>query len=846
MDKRKWILHTQKHQLAQELAGGLNISPLVAQILINRGITTVEAGRQFLQCDLAELPDPFLMSGMAEAVERIRRALTEGERIVVYGDYDADGQTATALLVRALRRLAHAPESITYYLPDRLEEGYGLNSQAVAALSREADLLISVDCGIVSHREVQEAQGRGLDVIVTDHHEPGPGLPPAVAVLNPKREGCAYPFKDLAGVGVALKLVQGLGLAAWEEYLDLAALGTVADLVPLQGENRTIVKRGLERMEGTANLGLRALMEAAQVSKPTAYDLGFRLGPRLNAGGRLGDPTRGVRLLLTEDEQEAQGLAAELSEENARRQQVELTILKEAVEVVEKYGLQRRPAVVVWGENWHQGVVGIVASRLVELYYRPTVVISLVNGEGVASARSIAGLHLFAALSDCAHLLTKFGGHAMAAGLTLPRENLREFQGLFEEICAARLSPEDYLPKLYIDGRTQLGEVTEELVNQLSMLEPHGLGNPGPLLQTEVAVLRTQRVGAENQHLKLWVHDATANEVPAIAFGFGEDAGELERRAEGIALAFVPTINAWQGTRSVQLQVRAWQEAPSADSYVRRWLVENYPWRLGPSLYQSAALQAAGRAAGPIAPHRLVDLRGTHDKLKALRQRRTGAEPTLILLNRAVSTLEVCRQLRIGVPGGGGFIGFEHEWLSPADRAELERSSFSWLVSTGLDLPGGRWPSVWFWEPPLTQETHRLWSALVAEGGEIVAVYGPRDVRSLQAHLQREYPDRTDLARVYRLLRTAEGHISRQNAADRLEKVGLLGALPAAMGIFSELGLWRVEGEAIFYLPEPERKLDLEQAVLYNKITKIRDQAAVYLKRCLERGFFQDGLEREN
>lgn len=273
-------------------------------------------------------------------------------------------------------------------------------------------------------------------------------------------------------------------------------------------------------------------MEAAQVSKPTAYDLGFRLGPRLNAGGRLGDPTRGVRLLLTEDEQEAQGLAAELSEENARRQQVELTILKEAVEVVEKYGLQRRRRGGV-GENWHQGVVGIVASRLVELYYRPTVVISLVNGEGVASARSIAGLHLFAALSDCAHLLTKFGGHAMAAGLTLPRENLREFQGLFEEICAARLSPEDYLPKLYIDGRTQLGEVTEELVNQLSMLEPHGLGNPGPLLQTEVAVLRTQRVGAENQHLKLWVHDATANEVPAIAFGFGEDAGSWKGGLKG-------------------------------------------------------------------------------------------------------------------------------------------------------------------------------------------------------------------------------------------------------------------------------------------------------------------------
>lgn len=239
-----------------------------------------------------------------------------------------------------------------------------------------------------------------------------------------------------------------------------------------------------------------------------------------------------MRLLLTEDEQEAQGLAAELSEENARRQQVELTILKEAVEVVEKYGLQRRPAVVVWGKL----APGSGGYRSIP----PGGAVLQANGghqpgerRRVASARSIAGLHLFAALSDCAHLLTKFGGHAMAAGLTLPRENLREFQGLFEEICAARLSPEDYLPKLYIDGRTQLGEVTEELVNQLSMLEPHGLGNPGPLLQTEVAVLRTQRVGAENQHLKLWVHDATANEVPAIAFGFGEDAGSWKGGLKG-------------------------------------------------------------------------------------------------------------------------------------------------------------------------------------------------------------------------------------------------------------------------------------------------------------------------
>lgn len=843
MAKRQWILREQHGPLAGELAAALNITPLVAQILINRGITTVEAGRQFLQCDLAATPDPFLMSGMRQAVERIQLALSRQERIVVYGDYDADGQTAAALLVRALRELAPDPGSISYYVPDRFDEGYGLNAQAVAALSAQADLLISVDCGIVSYAEIQEAQRLGLDVIVTDHHEPGPERPPALAVLNPKQAGCVYPFKDLAGVGVALKLVQGLGLPGWEEYLDLAALGTVADLVPLQGENRTIVKRGLELMPRTKNLGLRALMEASGVEAPTAADLGFRLGPRLNAGGRLGDAGRGVRLLLTEDEEEARELAAQLSQENAKRQQVELDILDATVQIVEKYELYKRPALVVWGENWHQGVIGIVASRLVERYYRPTVVISLLEGKGVASARSIAGLHLYETLSECAHLLTKFGGHATAAGLTLPKGNLMTFQRLFEELCAQRLSAEDYIPKLYIDCATELDKVTEGLVAELSLLEPHGLGNPSPILRADVAVLRTRRVGGENQHLQLAVHDGTVVEMPAIAFGAGADQEELEKRAEQVALAFVPTVNEWQGTRIIQLQVRDWQEVQVEDTFVRRWLVESYPWRLGPSFYQSSALSIEDtQFACPR--HVLVDLRGTYDKAAALRRRRNGL-PALILVNRAVSVLEVCRQLRIAAAGRES-IGFAHEWLSEAELAELHSSPFTWLVSTGLGLPKGRWPSVWFWEPPLTPTVQGLWSSLVEEGGEIVAIYGSKDVQQLQVHLAKEYPDRSILARIYSLLRSCGGSISLGEAVAKLEEVGLFGALPAAVGIFAELGLWSVRDGAIFYLPEPDHKLDLQQAVLYNKITKIRDQAAVYLKRCLERGFFQDGLKREN
>jgi single-stranded-DNA-specific exonuclease len=845
MGKRQWILYEQGSQEVGELAAGLGISPLVAQILVNRGITTVEAGRQFLKCDPAEAPDPFFMSGMAEAVSRLQRALRDGESIVVYGDYDADGQTATALLVRALRRLAGDPGRVTYYLPDRFDEGYGLNLQAVEALSSTADLLISVDCGITSHAEIREAQNRGLDVIVTDHHEPDGEPPAALAVLNPKQRHCSYPFKGLAGVGVALKLVQGLRVPGWEEDLDLAALGTVADLVPLQGENRIIVKHGLRRMAATENVGLRALMECADVTVPTAYDLGFRLGPRLNAGGRLGDPTRGVRLLLTEDEREARELAAELSQENARRQQLEIDILQEAVDTVEKYGLHQRSALVVWGRGWHQGVIGIVASRLVELYYKPTVVISVTNGQGVASARSIAGLDLFQTLTDCSHLLLRFGGHAMAAGLSISTDNLRPFQELFESLCAARLTPEDYVPKLYIDCRTELRQITLDLVEELSMLEPHGLGNPGPLLQADVAVLRTKRVGAENQHLSLAIHDSTVDEFEAIAFGAGADQEELEKQAEGVAVAFVPKVNSWRGTTTVQLQIRDWEAVESKDGYVRHWMVEAYPWKLGPSYYQSAALFLDGRKLPSGQGHRVVDLRGTWDQARALMERRAFEFPTLILVNRAASVLEVCRALRVRAAGDARSIGFEHEWLSREERGEFERAGFPWLVSTGLGLVGTSWPVVWFWEPPLNAETHRLWSSLVEAGGEVVAAYGPKEVRELQAHLRQDYPDRRGLARVYSLLRS-EQRVVLAEAARKLDEIGLLGALPAAMGIFSELGLWKVEGESIFYLPEPDHKLDLEQAVLYNKIMKIREQSTLYLKRSLERGFLQDGLKREN
>lgn len=848
MVSKQWIRQEIHEEHLDELVHSLQISPVVARILVNRGITTVEAARTFFACELSDLPDPFLMLGMDKAVERIRKALVRDDPILIYGDYDADGQTATALLVLGLRHLAKSPEQIAYYLPDRLGEGYGLNRDALALLSKRTSLIITVDCGISALDEVAYAKELGLDLIISDHHEPGPVLPEAFAIINPKQRNCPYPHKDLAGVGVASKLLQGLGLdpKTWYTLLDLVALGTVADLVPLRGENRILVHHGLKQMAQTINLGLQALLEVAEVDKPTAGALGFRLGPRLNAAGRLGDPTRGVRLLLTKDLQEARELALELHQENLQRQELENGVLEEALDLVERYQLHKRSSLVVWGKGWHQGVIGIVASRLVERYYLPTVVISLQEGQGVASARSIAGLDLYQTLTECAPLLSKYGGHTMAAGLSLPLENVVAFQELFERLCKEKMRPEDFIPKLYIDSFTSLKEVTPELIGQLSRLEPHGMGNPAPLLQANVNVIRTKQIGQDKRHLQLIVQDKTLTEVQAIAFGAGEEQGFFENYAEGVDLAFVPNLNEWRNEKTVQLQIKDWKRQGNKINYVQYWMTENYPWSLGLSFFQSRALLLLEQDYAEGHHARITDLRGAWDKVTVIQQHRSLEEPTLILVNTPAKVLEVCRYLRIRIPGGSQYIGFEHELMTAMEQGELGIEPPNWLVSTGYGLKPSTWTSVWLWEPPLTKELYTFWSGLLKEDCEFVAVYGPKEVRELQNLIAENYPERSGLARIYGLLRTSSGKVELTLARERLSVVGLLGALPMAMGVFSELGLWEVQDAAIIYLPTPMHKLDLEQSVLYNKGTTMRKQSSEYLKRSMERGFFQDGLKIEN
>ena len=857
MGDLQWILRTTDTARAAQLARALGISPLLAQLMVNRGITDIDSARSFLTCDLASLADPFLMRDMDRAVERIERALRHGESIVVYGDYDVDGQTAAAVLVSVLRELSSNPAAISFYIPNRMDEGYGLHAAALKSLAGKAELVITVDCGIASLEEAVLARQWGLDLIITDHHQPGPEVPAALAVLNPKRPGCSYPEKQLAGVGIAFRLAQALGRSRgrdFHEYLDLVALGTVADLVPLLGENRILVKRGLERLAATSRCGLKALMEVAGVGDAVrASDLGFRLGPRLNAAGRLSDPSLAVRLLLTDDPQVAQELAARLNAENATRQDIERRITAEAVEAITARRLHEQPGIVVAGEGWHPGVIGIVASRLVEQFYRPTVVISLADGLGTGSGRSIAGFDLYGGLAQCSHLLERFGGHTMAAGLTVRGDKLESFSAAFVEVCARTLSDDQLRPRLYIDAEVQLAEVTEQLVEELAVLEPTGFGNPAPVLQVAGSVADWRCVGRQGSHLKFTLRDSENCERQAIAFGQAEQAGTLVSWQEHTAVAFVPTINEWQGARTVQLQVKAIAEASPRDDYISR-AMGAYPWVLAGEYYLSPFVQAellgeAPKGVDTRGRGGFLDLRGAWNKVGALEKYASPQDPVLILVNSAAEAMHLCRELRIAFPKRREKIGFVHEHLSAGELAELKELDIEWLVSTGAGFPEGHtWHSVWLWHPPLNKDNRDAWLRFAGGSAQVVLVFGPKDVRSAQLNLSKCLPDRRGLARIYALLRQPAEHggLTTATAEGCLAEVGLERGLWFAAQIFQELKLWRVDEATVAFLPEPAQKLDLHQAVLYNRGMNIRRQSSFYLRECLQRGFIDDGFEAEN
>jgi single-stranded-DNA-specific exonuclease len=549
---------------AARLAEELGIDPIAARVLACRGLGDPAEAERFLASRLADLPDPFLMRGMEGAVARIARALEAGDRIALYGDYDVDGVTSTALLAGFLRA---AGADVLTYVPHRLVEGYGLNTAAVRRLAEQrARLLVSLDCGITSVEEVRAAADLGVDAIVVDHHTVPVALPAAVAILNPHQPGCAYPYKPLAAVGVAFCLAMGLrrrlretgwfGAARPEpnlrRALDLVALGTVADVVPLTGVNRVLVRWGLEELAATARPGLRALKRVAGVphaAPVTAGQVGFRLGPRINAAGRLDDAGRGVRLLLETDDARAAALADELDAENRARQDIERAILDDAVaQAEERVGAGAR-GLVLSSEAWHPGVIGIVASRLVERFHRPTVLVGVAEGVGKGSGRSVDGFHLYDALASCSEHLVRYGGHRHAAGLTVHPPALPAFRAAFEAAAQAKLSDDDLVPRCRIEGRVAAGDVSERVAVALEKLAPFGAGHPEPLFAVRGRPARARTVGAGGAHLKL----SLGAGLDAIGFSLGEllplCGGEVEA---AVSLGF----DEWDGRRRLQLRIK--------------------------------------------------------------------------------------------------------------------------------------------------------------------------------------------------------------------------------------------------------------------------------------------------
>ena len=560
---RSWQLRSPLPELSamSVLAGRLGVNLLTAQILSLRGITDPAQGLDFLEGKLAKLPDPDLLPDMEIACSRIAQALMRGEKISVHGDYDVDGISGCSLLVEALTAFGGEVE---YHIPMRLKDGYGLSGEAIQrAVATGSRLLISVDCGVSAHQEARLAEELGIDLIITDHHQPSDELPVCYALINPHLPGNRFPWPDLAGVGVAFFLMLGLRRKLRQDnyfqgrtepdpryLLDLVALGTIADIVPLGGVNRILVKNGLPLLEQGLRSGVAALKEVAQVKQVTSGVVGFRLAPRLNAAGRLEDAALGVQLLLGKDPRACQDLARRLDGFNRERQAIEEQTLNEAIAMVEEDLRPDRHSIVLAASQWHSGVIGIVASRLVERYHRPTVLIALDQGEGKGSARSISGFHLYQALCSCAAPLMGFGGHAMAAGLSIEAAKVGEFAELFEQAARAALTPETLQPVAWHDGQISLAELTSELVRELEDLNPFGAGNPQPAFVSRACRVTGLRVLGE-KHLKFNVEQGSC-QLSAIAFGMADRYDQL---AGQVDLLYRPGINRWRGAESLQLQV---------------------------------------------------------------------------------------------------------------------------------------------------------------------------------------------------------------------------------------------------------------------------------------------------
>ena len=554
---KEWHIYEADEKEVSRIKEKYKINDLLARILVNRNIIEDDKIRLFLEPTRNDFYNPYLIKDMEIAVERIIKAIEEKEKVIIYGDYDVDGITSITVLKSFLKDIGVDAD---FYIPNRLNEGYGLNKESINKIVNEKyDLMITVDCGISGIEEIDYANSLGLDVIVTDHHEPGDEIPKAIAVIDNKREDSTYPFRELAGVGVAFKLCQALGMRlglkeeSYLKYLDIVCVGTISDIVPLVDENRVITKLGLLLVKQTKNLGLRAIINSSGYTKIDSNTISFGVAPRINACGRMGEAEEALKLLLSKNINEVNELTKKLNERNKTRQEIEKQIYESVIEKINKDHLEKHRVIVVGGKGWHHGVIGIVSSKITEMYFKPSILLSFDDEIGKGSGRSIPGFDLHDSLMKCSKYLEKFGGHSMAVGVTIKKENFSKFVDAFEEV-AKEEKIEQIVPIVNIDAKITLKDIDKEVVESLKLIEPFGEANKMPMFAFKNMRIDSIRALSEGKHLKLTLKEDNKI-INAIGFNIGELAEEY-RIGDKVDIAGFLEINTFNGTDNLQINIK--------------------------------------------------------------------------------------------------------------------------------------------------------------------------------------------------------------------------------------------------------------------------------------------------
>ena len=815
LHNKKWIIQENKN-----IDLDLDLHPLVKQILVNRGFQSKEKAQQFLEPQLNNLHDPFLMKDMEKVIDRIKQAMDSKENIWVYGDYDVDGITSIALLLKVFEIFDYP---VSYYIPNRLEEGYGLSVEGLETiLDKGGDLIISVDCGITSVEEVAYVNKRHKDIIITDHHNCQEVIPDAYGVLNPKQGDCSYPFDMLAGVGIALKIGQGLLKDDFYKYSDvllaIAALGTIADIAPLEDENRIIAKIGLKALETVAVLGLQEIINISNLSPPyNAGHIGFNIGPKLNAAGRIGQPELGVELLMAKDGFRAKELAQTLHDLNEKRQAIEKEILEDIDGLIQdQVDLENDRVIVVLGEGWHSGVIGIVASRITEKYYKPAIVLTTDQAIAKGSARSVGDISIFDAMDHCRDLFIGFGGHKQAAGLSIYPDQVDTFRKMINKYALETFKAEDLLPRLYVDGILHPQDIHYQALDDLEKMEPFGLGNPKPVfVYNGLTVDDVRLIGKEKNHVKLILHDDKRT-YDALAFNAQSLCAGM-RTEDKIDMVLSLNKNEFRGISTIQFMVKDIRRL-SPEFYKTSEIGKLFTKTLGRALFYNGKC-AAKQNSNPFSTYNYE----THNRLDYATDLR-GKK--LILVNGFKNFLEVyfrLDDLNIDKEDYGihfNEISLHHKidvLIHPLlDRVDYEK-----------------------YNEVIVYDCHysNHWYDLLASHCIVPIQYLTNPVEDEADQTKMLYtavPCRMDLVDLYKFLLSEDGHLT-INLYDFAKALHMdYTKCELSLRILEDLDLIEISGDDTYHisiLPRPETKLALDETETFIRISNIREDFFEYVKR---------------